>query len=80
MLVQVRNRFPFIAKLLVPQVATRIWVHVYMDPFEYPEEDPSVGGIFYLGIKSLNRLSRTVQTAVNIESLYLPNNQLYSSF
>ena len=52
LLVQVRDRFPFSAKLLAPHVATRIWVHVY-GPFKYPGEYPSVGCTSHPGVRSV---------------------------
>ena len=52
LLVQARDRFPSSAKLLAPQVATRILAHAY-GPFEYPEEDPSVGCTSHPGVRSV---------------------------
>ena len=46
LLVQTRDRFSSSAKLLAPHVATWIWTHAY-EPFEYPEEDLSVGCTFH---------------------------------
>ena len=53
MLVQARDRLPSNAKLLALHLATRIWTHVY-GPFEYPEEDPSVGCTFHPEIRSVS--------------------------
>lgn len=51
-LVQTRNRLSSSAKLLVPHVATRIWIRVY-GTFEYSGDDPSVGCTSHPKVRSV---------------------------
>ena len=51
LLVQARDRLTSSAKLLVPHVATRIWVY---GPFEYLREYPSVGCTSHPGVRSVS--------------------------
>ena len=53
LLVQARDRFPSSVKLLAPHVATRICAHAY-GPFEYPEENLSVGCISHPEIRPVS--------------------------